>query len=73
MSGTRRESNPNSLIGLGACFMGAGLAIGLPGVSGGAGVGLTSLGLILLITGAVRKWEARSKAARDKDDDRPPA
>ncbi len=69
MSGTRRESNPNSLIGLGACFMGAGLAIGRHG----AGVGLTVLGLILLISGAVRKWEARSKAARDKDDDRPPA
>lgn len=75
MPGKKREVNPSAMIAVGICFMGAGTALtaalrgrGTPG----AGVGLISLGVILLAIGAGAKRKAESGESGGDKECRPP-
>jgi len=79
MSDGKRQQNPAAFLAIGTCFLGAGVAIGLPAmVAGnaiaGVGAGLMGLGAVFLITGLAQKRKAESAPGQDGDeDDRPPA
>ena len=76
MPGRNREVNPTAFIGIGVCFMGAGVALSAAltrNGAGGVGIGLIGVGVVFLIIGLARKREVESGQTPGEDDDRPPA
>ncbi|MFN2297772.1 MAG: hypothetical protein ACK2UB_02910 [Anaerolineales bacterium] len=57
MDNEKQKPNPIAFIAIGVCFMGAGVALGAAlHSSGGSGVGigLTGIGVVFLIVGAIQ-------------------
>ena len=71
----RRKTDPRTFIGIGVCFMGAGIALSaaLRGSgSVGVGPGLLGLGVICTLTGVAQKRKLESSQEPNHEDD-PPA
>ena len=70
MSERKGPINPTALIGVGVCFMGAGVALSAAlhaeGASG-VGTGLIGLGVIFLALGVARKRKLESDGEGDED------
>ena len=78
MSDRKPQQNPAAFLPIGLCFLGAGIAIGLPAmVAGnaiaGVGAGLMGLGVIFLLLGLSQKKKAESGRMVGDEDERPPA
>lgn len=69
-----QKLNPEAFIGIGVCFMGAGIAItaALRDSVVGAGMGLFGLGVVFLILGITKRKQAKARESGG-DDGRPPA
>jgi hypothetical protein len=71
-----KKLNPGAFIGIGVCFMGAGIALSASlreSGAAGSGVGLLGLGVIFLILGLAQKRKLDSGESASDEDDRPPA
>jgi len=76
MPEAKQKMNPGAFLGVGVCFMGAGVVfLAALRESGGAGVGagLIGLGVIFMILGAAQKRKLESGKSAGAEDDRPPA
>lgn len=66
MPENKRKPNPNALIAIGVCYMGAGVALGIALKSNGAsgvliGPGLVVVGVVFILTGAAQKRDQQVK------------
>ena len=71
-----RKGNPSAMIGVGICFMAAGVALSFALRESGSapvGIGLISLGLIFFAVGAGAKRKAKPGESGGAEDERPPA
>jgi hypothetical protein len=76
MPGNNQKMNPASLIAIGVCFMGAGVALSAALHSRGAsgvGIGIIGVGVMFLLIGAAKKRKVGSGKSEGDEDNGPRA